>query len=93
MGKENDKRTARDLVDLIDTVDHCARKVRFITEFLSHNVPEDELFSEKAKAGLHFILNDLEDDLEFVVDQFYHGPNRSNYRKEGDELNANRGSQ
>lgn len=86
-------RTARDLVDLIDTVDHCARKITFLKEFFSHNIPDDELFSEKARAGFHFIMDDLEDDLEFVVDQFYHGPYRSNYRKEGDELNANRGGQ
>jgi hypothetical protein len=83
MEKEKD-RTARDSADLIDMVDHCARKIRFITEFFSHNVPEDELFSEKARAGLHFILNDLEDNLEFVVDQYYHGSNRPNYRKKGD---------
>jgi hypothetical protein len=90
--KEN-RRTPRDLTDLIDMVDHCAKKVRFISEFFSHSVPKDELWSENAKSGFYFTLTDLEDDLEFVVDQYYHGPNRSKYRKEGDELNANRDSQ
>jgi len=91
MEKKN-RRTAGDLTDLIDMVEHCARKVRFISEFFSHNVPEDELFSKKAKSGFYFTLNDLEDDLEFVVDQYYKGLNHSKNQKEGNELNANRGS-
>jgi hypothetical protein len=86
-------RTARDLTDLIDMVDHCARKITFLREFFSHNVPDDELFTEKARSGFHFIMDDLEDDLEFVVDQYYKGLNHSKYQKEGDELNANRGDQ
>lgn len=74
MEKEKHK-TPRDLTDLIDKVGHCAGKVAFIREFFCHSVPDDELFTKEARAGFHFIMDDLEDDLEFVVDQYYHGLN------------------
>jgi hypothetical protein len=63
------KRSVRDLGDLQVIAEHSARKVRLLTEFLSHNVPDDEIWSQNAKAGFHYILNDLEDDLEFVSEQ------------------------
>lgn len=59
------------LTDLADMVDHCGQKVRFISDFFNHSIPEDEFFSEKGIAGLHFILRNIEDDLEFVVDEIY----------------------
>lgn len=69
MERERDKKSSMNLGDLQSIAEHAARKVRLISEFLSHNVPDDELWSRDAKAGFYFILNDLEDDLEFVSDQ------------------------
>ena len=69
--REPVRRSVRNLNSPIDVVEHCARKVAFIREFFCHSVPNDELFSKDARAGLHFILDDLEDDLEFVVDKHY----------------------
>ena len=69
MEKEKDKKSLMDLGDLQTIVEHSTRKIRFITESFSHNVPNGELFSENAMGGFHFILNDVEDDLELVSDQ------------------------
>jgi hypothetical protein len=69
MGNEKNKKSQMDLYDLADMVDHSARKIAFLRKFFSHNVPDDELFSEDARTGFHFIMDDLEDDLEFVVDR------------------------
>ena len=69
MENRKDKKSPMDLGDLQVIVEHSARKVRFVTEFFSHSVPDDELFSGNARAGLHFVLNDLEDDLELVSEQ------------------------
>jgi hypothetical protein len=85
------RKSMRESISHIDVVDHCARKIAFIREFFCHSIPDDELFSKDARAGLQFILDDLEDDLEFVVDQFYHGPNRFNCQKKRGEETANRG--
>ena len=71
MGNEKNKKSQMDLYDLADMVDHSARKITFLKEFVGHKVPDDEIFSENARTGFHFIMNDLEDDLEFVVDRLY----------------------
>lgn len=70
------RRSAKDVDDLITLVDHAARKVRLITEVFGHDICDENLLSDDARAGFHFILNDLEDDLEFIIDQYYHGLNR-----------------
>ncbi|PIX23347.1 MAG: hypothetical protein COZ69_08755 [Deltaproteobacteria bacterium CG_4_8_14_3_um_filter_45_9] len=71
MEKEKDKKSRMDLCDLADMVQHTLSKVVFIREFFCHNVPDDELFTERASPGFHFIMDDIEDALEFVVDQLY----------------------
>jgi len=63
------KRSASNLGDLEVIVEHSARKVRLLAEFLNHRVSDDELWSKDAKAGFHFVLNDIEDDLEFISTQ------------------------
>jgi len=71
MGNEKNKKSQMDLCDLADMVDHSVRKIAFLRGFFSHNVPDDELFCKDARAGFHFIMDDLEDSLEFVVDRLY----------------------
>lgn len=55
------------LFDLTGIVEHSMRKIAFVREFFNHSVPDDELFSPKARAGFHFIMDDLENDLELVL--------------------------
>ena len=65
------RKRMRDITDLIDTVAHCARKVTLITECICKKRLDDEPLDNEAMSGLHFVLNDLEDDLDLVVDQYY----------------------
>ncbi len=47
-------------------IEHSQRKIRLLIEFLVHNVPDDELWSEDAKTGFYHVLRDIEDDLEWA---------------------------
>lgn len=71
MGNEKNKKSQMNLCDLADMLDHSAKKVAFLREFFCHNVPDDELFCKDARTGFHFIMDDLQDDLEFVFDRLY----------------------
>lgn len=71
MENEKDNKSQMDLIGLADMVDHNARKIAFLREFFVHNVPDDELFCKDARAGFHFIMDDLKDDLDFIVNQLY----------------------
>jgi len=51
MGNEKNKKSQMDLYDLADMVDHSARKITFLKEFVGHKVPDDEIFSEKQEQG------------------------------------------
>jgi hypothetical protein len=84
MEKEKDKKSQMDLCELADMVDHSVRKIAFLREFFSHNVPDDELFSKDGRAGFHFIMDNIEDDLEFVVDRLYKVWPRGSVPEEGD---------
>ncbi len=68
------RRSAKDVGDLITLVEQAARKVRLVTEIFGQNICNEDTLSKDAKAGFHYVLNDVEDDLEFVIDQYYHRP-------------------
>ena len=57
--------------DPLTTVEHCARKIGLLRDFLSHSVPNDELFGKEGRTGFHHLLADIEDDLELALDQLY----------------------
>jgi len=63
----------KDFFEFADTIGHCARKVAFICDFFSqkNKIGEFPEFSQDGYSGLHFILRDLQDEIESVVDQMY----------------------
>ena len=56
----------KNLNELRDMVEDCVSKIHFLEDFFTHNIPEDEFFSESGRSGFYRILVDLEDDLTFV---------------------------
>jgi hypothetical protein len=68
-GKCKVTKGGKDLSDLSDVIEDCVCKISLIGDFFSHNIPDDELFSKKGTSGLYFILRDIKDDLNLVVDE------------------------
>jgi hypothetical protein len=60
-----------DLFEFSDIIEHFARKVAFIGDFFSQREKRGERpkFSEEGFTGFYFILRDLQDEIESVVDQ------------------------
>jgi hypothetical protein len=63
-GVKNPK--ARDLYDLEDMLMNCLSRVALLIDFVTHNVPEDELFSKNGRLGFYHVLAGLRDDLELL---------------------------
>lgn len=60
----------RDLIDLQDMIEDSASKISFIGSFFCQQSPnrEPEISCHDA-VGLYYILRDIEDDLDMVVDE------------------------
>ncbi len=69
MEKLNNEKARAILNDPLILIEHSARKITFVREFFNHNVPEDERWTEEARAGFHQILSDIEDDLDSALHQ------------------------
>jgi hypothetical protein len=69
--KEKDRKLLEELGAFADMIQHTSTKIVFLREFFTHNVPDDELFCERARTGLLFIMDDIEETLEFIVDGLY----------------------
>ncbi len=59
----------KDLNGLRDMIEDSVSKISFIEDFFTHNIPEDEFFSESGRTGFYRILVDIGDDLKFVVNE------------------------
>jgi hypothetical protein len=57
-----------DFSDLQEMVEDVFSKVHFIEDFFTHNVPNEELFSDPGKSGFYHFLIDLEEDIAFTKD-------------------------
>ncbi len=64
-------RNRRDQTDAIDLVDQCADKIEFLIEFFNTGSPDSDKFviSEKGRTGLAFILEDLIEELDLIVEK------------------------
>lgn len=71
----------KDLFEFADMVDRCARKIAFIGDFFSQKekMGERPWFSNEGYTGFYFILRDLQDEVESIVDQMYGKKERSNH--------------
>ena len=60
----------KDLSDLRDMIENCTTKISVVTEVLCKGEPGYNLeISERGASGLGFILGDIQDDLNFIVDK------------------------
>lgn len=70
-----------DLIEFSDMIEHFARKIAFIGDFFSQREKRGEFpkFSENGLTGFYFMLRDLQDEIESIVDQMYGKKERSNH--------------
>jgi hypothetical protein len=60
------KEKRKTLGEFLDKVDESKCKLAFLRDFVTHNVPNDELFSKNGIIGLYFILSEIEDNVDSV---------------------------
>ena len=65
----SDVKRRMDLIDLEETVNRCALKISFISEFFGQETPGELKISDGAIGGLLFFLQDIQDDLDRVSDR------------------------
>ncbi len=61
----------KDLSDFADRIEHCNRKIAFIGDFFSQKekLGERPWFSNEGFTGFYFILRDLQDEIESIVER------------------------
>lgn len=58
----------KDLFEIQDLLNHTLLKIRFVIDFFTHQIPEDEYFCNRDSIeGLGFILRDIYDHIEQAV--------------------------
>ena len=60
----------KDLDDLEEMIERNCRKLAFIGDFFGQPHNDEISFSRDGLTGIQFIVRDMQDELNFVLDQF-----------------------